>query len=211
MKALIFTGKQDKVEEEKESDPKLKGREIDKRDLCYFLSKGVADPRSTKILELLNKCGFWEAPASSRKEFHGCYPGGLSAHTLAVIKHMLSLNDAWECGISEESIVVAGIIHDISKAGVDGKPYYILDSSKAVPTYKSNKELPSMGQNALSLWVAASNSIPLTLEETEAVMGQDGLYSDESKSVFDHSSRSPGKLTFVLHYSDFYVSSVHKV
>lgn len=168
-----------------------------------------------RLTGLMNSEGFWEAPASTKEEYHGAWPGGLADHTLSLVRHMAAMDEAWECGLDPGQMVLVGILHDIAKAGVDGKPYYLAQESKwhqdkLGQKYKYNDSLPAMGQNTMSLYLAQKHGIILSTDEYQAIMGQDGLFSNEGKSVWE-SRRKPCKLAFVLHFSDWYTSAVHRV
>lgn len=184
-----------------------------KAKLVANIKEKVKAPRAQQLLDLMDKMKFWTAPASSRKEYHGCYPGGLTEHTHLVVAHMLRLNKAWECGVDEDSIVVAGVLHDIAKAGFLEKQYYLPETSdwhrnKLGQMYQYNKELPAMGQNTMSIYMAMHAGIHLSVDEFQAILGQDGMYSDESKSVFANKGGAPEKLAYLMHFSDCYVAMV---
>jgi len=168
----------------------------------------MEDDKGILLVRLLDKSEFYKAPASSREEFHGSYEGGLADHSLLVVRHMLELNEAWEAELDLGSIVKTGILHDIAKAGFDGQEYY-----KKKPNgkgYSYNKDLPSIGQNMMSCIIADRAGLKLTTDEYEAVMGQDGLFTNEGRSIFDTRSE-PCKLSYIMHFSDWYVSAIHGI
>lgn len=75
------------------------------------------------LLTELENLGFFKAPASSK--FHGSYEGGLCEHSLNVMKEALAIRKAQielcnclEPLLSEESVVVASLLHDVCKADV---------------------------------------------------------------------------------------------
>jgi hypothetical protein len=108
-----------------------------------------ADVNKAKILELLSKvkrdgmdeliehlCAsdYFTAPAASKANFHGCYPGGLAEHSLNVTLMLLEENSKWgvKHSISEESCIVIGLLHDVCKVGLYknlGEGKYVKDSS----------------------------------------------------------------------------------
>ena len=76
-----------------------------------------------EVLKGLESLGFFEAPASTR--FHGCCPGGLLAHSLAVCDQALALREmeiAKRPELAEkvlvESVIIAALLHDVCKAEV---------------------------------------------------------------------------------------------
>ena len=76
-----------------------------------------------RVVEELEKLGFFTAPASTR--FHGSEPGGLLEHSLNVYQEAqlirLAHLKAWpELGarLPEDSIVIASLLHDVCKAEI---------------------------------------------------------------------------------------------
>ena len=72
------------------------------------------------LIAFLDKSDFFIAPASGR--FHGNYDGGLCEHSLNVCKVALSNYKGLKAikpslEISEESIIVAALLHDLCKIG----------------------------------------------------------------------------------------------
>lgn len=65
-------------------------------------------------MKWLEKSDFYTCPASAR--FHGAFPGGLLEHSLNVydeLKRLLSVYP--EIKVSEESVVIASLFHDLCK------------------------------------------------------------------------------------------------
>ena len=66
------------------------------------------------LLDWLEKSYFFSAPASSK--FHGNYPGGLCEHSLNVYDVAMHLRDKYiPDQISDESVAVAALFHDLCK------------------------------------------------------------------------------------------------
>ena len=74
---------------------------------------------SDKLLEFLQKSDFFTAPASTR--YHGACEGGLLQHSLNVydclcdILNRPRMKELYGITYSEESIAIAGLLHDICK------------------------------------------------------------------------------------------------
>jgi len=191
--------------------------------LKTLVDKHVSPERTKGLFHLMSEVNdFKNAPASSKPKFHGCYQHGLVHHTLYVTVHMLLYNDMWKCDIPNESMVVAGIIHDLSKGGLDNeRPYYTTETWKWVKErgkwkkeeglfYKSNNDLPSMDQNTMSLKICQDHGFELTDQEYEAILGQDGMYSNASKVVWE-GYRDPCTLSFIMHHADIFVAHQIKI
>lgn len=87
------------------------------------LLRSTARQGVEEVLTGLEKLGFFSAPASTR--FHGCEPGGLLAHSLAVCDQALALREmelAKRPELSERlpmaSVIIAALLHDVCKADV---------------------------------------------------------------------------------------------
>lgn len=75
------------------------------------------------LIETLEASDFFTAPASTR--FHNSVEGGLCDHSLNVYFNLYSLvkNKHLEDSISEESIIICALLHDISKMNLYEKTY----------------------------------------------------------------------------------------
>lgn len=128
---------------------------------------------SDKLLDWLIKTDFFTAPASTK--FHSAYEGGLCEHSINAYERYLKLvkneyGENWNEIISEESIAIIGLLHDICKVNcyktelrnvkVDGnwvqKPYY---------TYEDN--LP-YGHGEKSVYII-TGFMKLTRDEAMAI------------------------------------------
>lgn len=180
--------------------------EVSKDRLNKLIKEHVKEPRQKQLLTAMGRLNFESAPASSNPNYHGCYRGGLLEHTLIVVSHMLALDEAWGAACPKDSIVLCGVLHDIAKAGYSGQPYYIKHVGKN--GYKYNTKLPAIGQNLMSIHVAAQAGVELAPFEVEAIMAQDGLFTEEGKSVFLNKKTEPDKLTYLLHFSDWWAARI---
>ncbi len=115
-----------------------------KQEFLDIYQQNIHRDGSKELLEWLLKTDFFTAPASTK--FHSNCEGGLCFHSVNVYKRFKKLLDA-EYGekrtqvISDESIAVIGLLHDICKVDnykvemrnvkIDGewqqKPFYVVD------------------------------------------------------------------------------------
>ena len=74
---------------------------------------------------------FFTAPASSKREYHECRPGGLIRHSLNVVKNLKKIVDTF-CPNCFEAHLLAfvGLFHDLGKASDGEHEYYIPNSSQ---------------------------------------------------------------------------------
>lgn len=152
--------------------------------------KGVEDLLlSTKIegienlIEYLEMSDFYYAPASTR--FHGSWAGGLAAHALNVYNALLfeysNLADADFNlpKISEESLIIVGICHDLCKIGLYHEGFRWTKEPPEnqwvkIPTFERNPELP-MGHGAKSVYIL-NKFISLSDMEAQAIFWHMGAY-----------------------------------
>lgn len=81
----------------------------------YFISKLKNTKRKgiLNLLKFLEDTDFYRAPASSR--FHNACPGGLVDHSIKVYKLLFVKNRDYKRKIPEDSVIICGLLHDISK------------------------------------------------------------------------------------------------
>ena len=79
--------------------------------LCETVDRGFG---FHDLLDWLEETDFYIAPASSK--YHGAHPGGLLEHSLNVYDELKRLLNAYpEIKVSEESVVIAALFHDLCK------------------------------------------------------------------------------------------------
>lgn len=144
-----------------------------------------------KLIEKLESSDFFTAPASTK--YHSSYEGGLCDHSLCVYYNLNSLvkNKGLEDIIPAQSIVIVGLLHDISKMntyvkGVRNKKEYSKFGSKhdelgnfdwvseAAWQKKEEKDLFIFGNHEETSAYMIRKYIPLTLEEEVAIINHHG-------------------------------------
>lgn len=162
-----------------------------------------------ELIEAMEEGGFYEAPCSG--SHHLAKPGGLLEHSLNVLDYARQLNNAWNTGIDDKSIILVSLLHDLGKMGDHGKPNYVENYlkdgklSKAKP-FITNKDLVYLDHEIRSVMIA-ERYIHLSEEEEQAILFHNGLYG-----VFKYAI--PNKETplyMVLHFADLWVSRVVEV
>ena len=73
----------------------------------------VERPGIDRVIKHLEETDFFVAPASTR--FHGNYDGGLAEHSLYVYKLLKQKNEIYDLGLSQDTIKIAALLHDICK------------------------------------------------------------------------------------------------
>ena len=135
------------------------------------LLKSIKREGINELIEFLEKTDFFIAPASTR--FHGDYEGGLVEHSLKVyeiLKHKVE-NNIEKLDVSEDTIKIVALLHDVCKAN-----YYKVDYRNAknslgvwekVPYYTVDDTIP-YGHGEKSVMMI-TEYIKLTPEEKYSI------------------------------------------
>jgi len=153
----------------------------------------VTQERKGAVKELFEELGdrYFVAPAALKKDYHSCFPGGLAYHSLNVVKIALKLNEALETDVSNDSIVIVGLLHDIGKIGSVGenpKPYCKDQESswhreKLGQLYIYNDELKDgLTVPQRSLRILQAFNVNLSDSEYTAILYHDGLYLEQNRT-----------------------------
>lgn len=86
---------------------------VSTKDIIVALMLKVNRDGVMKLLDYLDKHGFYDAPASTR--FHGNYKGGLADHSLNVCAMLYNENKVHNGGLSNETIIISSLMHDLCK------------------------------------------------------------------------------------------------
>ncbi len=164
----------------------------------------------------MDENGFFEAPCSTR--YHLSKQGGLAEHSLNVYELMLRLKNLLYPEISDDSVVICSLLHDIGKMGQYGKPNYIPKmlkgrATKANPNpepyqstaepYQSNPDLMYVDHEVRSIQTA-SQFIALTEDENWAILMHNGMYGTFKYQI--QGKETP--LYLLLHMADMWASRV---
>jgi hypothetical protein len=130
----------------------------------------------------------------------------LLEHSVNVAETLVKIKTLLAPEITDESCVIVGLLHDLGKAGVPGTPQYLVNEPTerqkqygypASTPYRFNTDLTYLSVPARSLYLVLPH-LPLTEEETQAILYHDGQYVDDNKSV----AKNEEKLTLLLQYAD---------
>jgi len=152
-------------------------------ELLNTLLKTFTGIKKEKIDKLMTDVGtvFCTAPASSRTEFHSCYPGGLLRHSLNVVKYLNRLVKGFCPGkYTEETLVMVGLFHDLGKTvDDDGNSIYVVNPSdwhreKLGALYEIPKHIRHMAICDRSLFILQKYGITLSEEEYLAIRLSEG-------------------------------------
>lgn len=165
----------------------------------------TGDHRSAQIEALIDHFGnrFVLCPASSKKQLHAAYPGGLIDHSLRVLKNatrMIKVAQDVYSDIPEESVVFATLFHDLGKLGsLDEERYLVQDNDyyrKKGNVYELNYELPATRE--MSLFLLQHFGVQMTYPEWEAILLNDGQGVEANRSY----SMNETALALLVHQAD---------
>ncbi len=168
------------------------------------LLKNINREGMDKLIEFIEKSDFFKAPASTR--YHGAYEGGLLEHSMKVYEILVSKvkNAVIEMDVSDETLVIIALLHDICKVN-----FYKVDYRNAknafgewekVPYYTVEDTIP-YGHGEKSVMMIAEY-IKLTVEEKYCIRWHMGF--TEPKEVYGTLGQAFKKfpLALLLHEAD---------
>ena len=152
------------------------------------------------------------SPASTR--FHLNIERGLLLHSVGVTYNALKIKKFLDPDISDESIVISALFHDLGKVGYPGKPYYLPNDNaweieKRGIIYKINPDVTTMNLATRSLYLI-SNRVKLTEEEAQAIVAHDGIYpvSGGVNNLDYHHKEC--RLQMIVHFADKWTAAVEE-
>lgn len=155
-----------------------------------------------KMLDVIGERLF-EAPASNKLEYHNCFTCGLAEHSLRVYGNLKKLRDMFAPELSNDSIILVALCHDLGKVGSLEQPYYVPNNSQWHKEnlgvyYNHNEKLDYLAVSQRSLRLINHFNIPLTDDEYKAILICDGQYIQENKSY----AHKEGMLGLLAHQAD---------
>ena len=179
-----------------------------KKEYIDIFNKHIKRDGADKLLDyLLNHSDFFLAPASGRR--HSAFEGGLCYHSLNTYKRfknhiIMEYGDNYSNNISDESIAIVSLLHDICKVNtytVDYRNQKVDGQWIQVPYYAYNNSLP-YGHGEKSVYII-NGFMRLTREEAMAINWHMGGFDPRTQATSDMSeafSRFP--IAVLFHVSD---------
>ena len=191
--------------------------------LLNGIEKYVGGVRKDKFIEFYTKLDDRIAllPASHKKAYHNCFPGGYVDHVVRVITAAFKLHTLWqEMGskdtYTEEELFVSALNHDLGKIGS-------LEEVSVFPStdewrkknlgemYQYNKKLAYMSVPDRSIKLLVDHDIKLTENEWITIKLHDGLY-DQANEPYLKSFMSEQKprtsMVFIIHQADLMAARI---
>ncbi len=186
--------------------------EENKAEFIKIYTENIKREGAEKLLEYLtNSCDFFYAPASGRR--HSNFEGGLCFHSLNVYKRfknnlLLEYGENYSERISDESIAIIALLHDICKVNTYTVDYRNKKENGQwiqVPYFAYENNLP-YGHGEKSVYIA-SGFMRLTREEAMAINWHMGAFDARAQGNSDLSDafmRFP--ISLIFHVSDLEAS-----
>lgn len=175
-------------------------------DMLEKLISIFPEPRRSLVKKMMEGqvgTSYMLSPASSREEYHSCYPGGLLAHSLNVVKNLKKIASAMAPGVYDDAtLAFVGLFHDLGKTGDGVHDYYVPNQSewgrKKGFLYETNKSCVFMPTSERSLFILQKYSIELKSEEYLAIRLNDGMYDETNRR---YAMKEP-ELALLVHMAD---------
>lgn len=191
-----------------------------KAEFCGILREITRKGADVELLiSKLDSNGFFESPASAK--YHNAFKGGLVDHSLNTYYNLKSLVTAkgLSDSISKDSIIICGLLHDISKMGTyeitaKNKKVYSPDGSKwdeigrfdwvSEKGYstKDSEDRFIYGNHEETSEFMIRKFIPLTVEESAAILHHHGGMSYDSTNMNVGLVYGKHSLACLLHLAD---------
>jgi hypothetical protein len=152
------------------------------------------------------------SPASTR--YHLSVEGGLLMHSVGVAETALKLRYLLAPDLSEESVVITSLFHDVGKVGGSRKPFYLPNDNlwevhNRGIAYKVNPEILAMNSAVRGLCLV-SRFIPLSEEEAQAIVAHDGLYPVYGGVANLEYHQAECRLLMLLQFADKWTAAVEE-
>lgn len=184
-------------------------------EMVDYLIKDSAEAASLK--DFLDRTDFWTAPASTR--FHGDFKGGLSLHSLMVVKQSFALakpilENYFACPagntytITAKDIFIAALCHDFCKTGFYGVEYRntkdITGNWVKQPFYKTKNDNRNLGHGneSVLMMLEIMPSLIKNRMVIEAVSRHMGFSDLSDSETFNYSNFLENPLVILLQFAD---------
>ena len=154
------------------------------------------------LLNWLLRSDFFTAPASTR--FHGAYKGGLCEHSLDVYAMAKKAISAYELDLSEESVVISALFHDLCKVNFykeDFRNQKIDGVWQQVPCYIIEEKYCFGGHGAKSVFLV-QQFMKLKTDEAAAINCHMGATSGGDSVRETSSAYQAFPLAWIIHVAD---------
>lgn len=161
-----------------------------------------------------------ESPASSKLNYHNCFPGGYLDHILRVTDFALKFYEFYRdtlqlrCSdFTQENLVFVALHHDLGKLGMPdhGREGYVQNPSEwhrknQLAEYVYNTKNEFCPVPLRSLFLLQHYDISISWVEYLGILIHDGLYEDANKPFYishQEDSKLRSNLPIIIHNADY--------
>lgn len=147
---------------------------------------------------------YFTAPASSKEEYHNCFPGGLAEHNLNVLSHLVAISKQLNSTYTDEELCIVALLHDIGKAeNSDGDDFYgpqteSWRAEKLGEVYQHNFGSVYFPTNQRTMFILQKHGFKLSPTCYQAILLNDGM-GVEGNKVYNFRQTD---LSVMLHSAD---------
>ena len=171
-------------------------------------------PGVDDLMEWLRGTDFYHAPASGR--YHGAFDGGLLAHSLSVLDHLRTMNEAFSLELSERAMTMCALFHDLCKvnfykASTRNVKNEATGQWEKVPFYTVEDQFP-YGHGEKSVFLI-ERFMRLKTEEAVAIRWHMGGFDDAARggSFAISAAFEKHPLALLLHLADMQATYLDEV
>lgn len=152
----------------------------------YFTTAQKHDFMPNELITFLGE-DFIKAPASSIKEYHNAFEGGLIDHLLKVASYAIKINNSLpdDEKVDQGSLLKVCLLHQIGKAKLYVPCTSDWHRKNQGKMYEFNNDLTSMRVSERSIYYAVSHGVKFTEDEYVAILNFDK--TDDKMSEFHNS------------------------
>lgn len=191
--------------------------------LLKGIEKYVTGDRKQQFLDFYNNLDERIAllPASHKKAYHNCFPGGYVEHVIRVITASFKLHEVWKNmgtkdTYTEEELFVSALNHDLGKIGTleEVAVYPSTDEWRKKnlgEMYSFNTKIQYMTTPDRSLFLLQQLGIQLTSNEWIAIKTHDGLYDQANEAYlksYGPETKPRTSLPFIIHQADLMAARI---
>ena len=172
-----------------------------------------------EIFNYLMESDFFEAPAATRPEYHGCFEHGLLLHSLETWRQITVIDATWDLGCDEKSMAKTALLHDLGKVNCyqENFRWYKDDNNKWQKKFEWSyvEDLAYGGHGEKAVIIAQAEGVTFTPEEIMAIVWHAGGFGDLARTYHGGKNMSQARdnsnLVIALQMADSVAAHIKKI